>query len=86
MTDFIPLHSNLTNTPVLYLNPNAPASDLHGCAVQRFKATRDLMHSLNCLSLKGVHDQDLRHIVNAAHLLLQDGCDALDALQWRIEG
>ncbi|AZD11083.1 hypothetical protein C4K26_5725 [Pseudomonas chlororaphis] len=40
MTDFIPLHSNLTTTPVLYLNPNAPASDLHGCAVQRFKATR----------------------------------------------
>ncbi|PMY35545.1 hypothetical protein C1Y35_22705 [Pseudomonas sp. GW456-L14] len=25
-------------------------------------------------------------IVNAAHLLLQDGCDALDALQWRLEG
>ncbi|CAI8842409.1 hypothetical protein EMIT048CA2_210103 [Pseudomonas chlororaphis] len=44
------------------------------------------MHSLNCLSLKGVHDQDMRHIVNAAHLLLQDGCDALDALQWRLEG
>ncbi|WIE50226.1 hypothetical protein [Pseudomonas sp. GM17] len=35
--------------------------------------------------LQGVHDQDLHHIVNAAHLLLQDGCDALDALQWRIE-
>ncbi|MGE7960168.1 hypothetical protein ACQKQA_27080 [Pseudomonas sp. NPDC089530] len=85
MTEFIPLQSNLTSTPVLYLNPKAPVADLHGCAVQRVKATRDLMHSLNCLSLKGVNDQDLQHIVNAAHLLLQDGCDALDALQWRIE-
>jgi len=85
MTEFIPLHNNLTLTPVLYLNPKAPVADLHGCAVQRVKATRDLMHSLNCQGLKGVHDQDLHHIVNAAHLLLQDGCDVLDALQWRIE-
>ncbi|CAI8881111.1 hypothetical protein EMIT0P201_20563 [Pseudomonas chlororaphis] len=38
------------------------------------------------MSLKVVHDQDLYHIVNAAHLLLQDGCDALDALQWWLEG
>lgn len=43
------------------------------------------MHSLNCLSVKGVGDQDLIHFVNAAHLLLQDGCDALDALQWRLD-
>ncbi|MGE8414790.1 MAG: hypothetical protein ACN6QY_20730 [Pseudomonas sp.] len=33
---------------------------------------------------KGVHERDLNHFVNAAHLL-QDGCDALDALQWRLE-
>ncbi|AZC28657.1 hypothetical protein C4K38_0670 [Pseudomonas chlororaphis subsp. piscium] len=41
--------------------------------------------SLNCLSLKGVSERDLSHFVNAAHLLLQDGCDALDALQWRLD-
>lgn len=86
MSEFTPLQSNLTSTPVLYLNPAAPPADLYGCAVQRIKATRDLMHSLNCLSIKGVADQDLSHVANAAHLLLQDGCDVLDALQWRIEG
>ncbi|WP_409298326.1 hypothetical protein [Pseudomonas sp. KCJK8993] len=85
MTDFIPLQSNLTPTPVFHLGRNAPAADLHGGAVQRIKASRDLMHSLNCLSVKGVGDQDLIHFVNAAHLLLQDGCDALDALQWRLQ-
>ena len=85
MTDFIPLHSNLTPTPVFHLDRNAPAMDLHGGAVQRIKASRDLLHSLNCLSLKGVDERDLNHFVNAAHLLLQDGCDALDALQWRLE-
>lgn len=53
--------------------------------MQRIKASRDLLHSLNCLSLKGVDERDLNHFVNAAHLLLQDGCDALDALQWRLE-
>lgn len=86
MTDFIPLQSNLTLNPIFHLNRNAPAADLHGGAVQRIKASRDLMHSLNCLSLKGVSERDLSHFVNAAHLLLQDGCDALDALQWRIDG
>lgn len=29
MTDFIPLHSNLTPTPVFHLDRNAPAADLH---------------------------------------------------------
>ncbi|PYY84521.1 hypothetical protein DNK59_18005 [Pseudomonas sp. TKO26] len=85
MTDFIPLQSNLTTTPVFHLDRSAPAADLHGGAVQRIKASRDLLHSLNCLSLKGVDERDLNHFVNAAHLLLQDGCDALDALQWRLE-
>ncbi|MGZ0785158.1 hypothetical protein ACXM5X_19560 [Pseudomonas saponiphila] len=85
MTDFIPLHSNLTPNPVFHLDRNAPAADLHGGAVQRIKASRELMHSLNCLRLEGVNERDLSHFVNAAHLLLQDGCDALDALQWYLE-
>ncbi|MGC5699765.1 hypothetical protein J4P02_06115 [Pseudomonas sp. NFXW11] len=85
MTDFIPLQSNLTPTPVYHLDRNAPAADLHGGALQRIKASRDLLHSLDCLRLEGVNERDLQHFVHAAHLLLQDGCDALDALQWRLE-
>ncbi len=85
MSDLIPLQSNLTPAPVYYLDRNAPAADLHGGAVQRIKASRDLLYSLNCLRLDGVNERDLNHFVNAAHLLLQDGCDALDALQWRLE-
>ncbi|WP_265534389.1 hypothetical protein [Pseudomonas saponiphila] len=85
MTDFIPLQQQSHPYPDVPPRSNAPAADLHGGAVQRIKASRDLLHSLNCLSLKGVDERDLNHFVNAAHLLLQDGCDALDALQWRLE-
>ncbi len=80
MTDFTPLQSNLTPTPVYHLDRNAPTADLHGGALQRIKASRDLLHSLDCLRL-----EEVQHFVHAAHLLLQDGCDALDTLQWRLE-
>lgn len=43
MTDFIPLQSNLTPNPVFHLDRNAPAADLNGGAVQRIKASRDLI-------------------------------------------
>ncbi|MCU7648908.1 hypothetical protein [Pseudomonas piscis] len=80
MTDFIPLQSNLTPTPIYHLDRNAPAADLHGGALQRIKASRDLLHSLDCLRLEGINERDLQHFVQVAHLLLQDGCDA-----WRLE-
>jgi len=85
MTQYRPLQSNLTQTPVLYLNLDAPVEDLHAFAVQRIKAARDLNHSLTCMSISNTCDRDVYHFAGAAYLLLQDGCDALDALQWRIK-
>ncbi|NWD50333.1 hypothetical protein [Pseudomonas gingeri] len=84
MTNFRPLQSNLTQVPVLYLNLDAPVRDLYELAVQRIKAARDLSHSLTCMSIGNTCDRDLYHFAGAAYLLLQDGCDALDALQRRI--
>ncbi|WP_416770016.1 hypothetical protein ACMGT0_23460 [Pseudomonas sp. RHF3.3-3] len=84
MTQYRPLQSNLTPTPVLFLNLKAPIHDLHEFAVQRIKAARDLAHSLTCMSIGNTCDRDLYHFAGAAYLLLQDGCDALDAMQGRM--
>ncbi|NWB94504.1 hypothetical protein HX882_01200 [Pseudomonas gingeri] len=81
MSQYRPLQSNLTEVPVLYLNLDAPVRDFYACAIQRIKAARDLTHSLTCMSIGNTCDRDLYHFAGAAYLLLQDGCDALDAMQ-----
>jgi len=83
MTQYRPLQSNLTEVPVLYLNLDTPVRDLYECAIQRIKAARDLSHSLTCMSIGNTCDRDLQHFASASYLLLQDGCDALDAMQGR---
>jgi len=83
MSNFRLLQSNLTEVPVLYLNLDAPVRDLYECAIQRIKAARDLSHSLTCMSIGNTCDRDLQHFASASYLLLQDGCDALDAMQGR---
>jgi hypothetical protein len=35
--------------------------------------------------LTRVQLSDLEHFANAAHMLIQDGCDALDALGWKLD-
>jgi len=84
MPKFKALQSNLCQTPVFYFDADAPLTDLHECAVQRCNAARDLMHSVTCLSFSQTDDKDLRHFATAAWLLLQDGCDVLDAIGWRM--
>ncbi|WP_191489754.1 hypothetical protein [Pseudomonas sp. FEN] len=83
MTNFHPLQSNLTDAPVLYLKLDVPVRNLYEFAIQRLKSARDLSHSLTCMSIGNTCDRDLQHFASAAYLLLQDGCDALDAMQGR---
>jgi len=44
-----------------------------------------LLKSVTCLNLKNAEGYDLEHFANVAHLLIQDGCDALDALGWKLK-
>ncbi|MFW0753436.1 hypothetical protein ACN1C3_01620 [Pseudomonas sp. H11T01] len=85
MTNYTPLQSNLSVVPTLFLNIDADACDLFETAIQRIKAGRNLLNSVTCLSVKDAEGYDLEHFANAAHLLIQDGCDALDALGWKLK-
>lgn len=80
MPKFHPLQGNFSVGPTLYIDTEARAS-----AVHRLKAARNLLNSVTCLCVKEAEGHDLEHFANAAHMLVQDGCDALDALGWRLE-
>ncbi|MEO8647055.1 hypothetical protein, partial [Pseudomonas sp.] len=69
----------------LYIDTEARASDLLETATHRIKAARNLLNSVVCLCIKDAEGHDLEHFANAAHMLIQDGCDALDALGWKLE-
>ncbi|WP_283182710.1 MULTISPECIES: hypothetical protein [unclassified Pseudomonas] len=85
MPKFHPLQGNFSVGPTLYIDTEARASDLLETAVHRLKAARNLLNSVTCLCVKDAEGHDLEHFANAAHILIQDGCDALDALGWRLE-
>lgn len=77
-----PLESNLTDTKPLLIDTEANPQDILECAVQRLRASSDLLKTLYCLSFKQADVEDIPHITHAFYLLTQDGCDLLQvALQ-----
>lgn len=85
MPEFRPLQGNLSTTPTLYIDTEAKASALLENARHRINTVRNMLNSVSCLSVKDAGGHDLEHLANAAHILLQDGCDALDALAWKLD-
>ncbi|MBZ9783985.1 hypothetical protein K9857_20840 [Pseudomonas sp. REP124] len=85
MSKYRPLESNFSVGPTLYIDTEARASDLLETATYRIKAARNLLNSITCLCIKDAQGHDLEHFANAAHILIQDGCEALNALGWKLE-
>lgn len=85
MPNYTPLDSNISCDPVFFLNDDAEALELFESATQRIQAARNLLNSVTCFSTDLAEGADLQHIASAAHLLLQDGCDALQALGCKVK-
>ena len=79
-----PLESNLTDTKPLIIDTEANPQDTLECAVQRLRASADLLKTLYCLSFKQADVEDIPHITHALYLLTQDGCDLLQVAQQRM--
>lgn len=84
LPQYQPLSSNLTDSPVLIIDSQASQQDLNSCAQQRLRAAANLLETLTCLSFDQADTKDTAHIVNALYLLVQDGCDLLEAAQFRL--
>jgi hypothetical protein len=79
-----PLESNLTDTKPLLIDTEANSQDILECAVQRLRASSDLLRTLYCLNFKQADVEDIPHITHALYLLTQDGCDLLQVAQQRM--
>ncbi|MPQ71869.1 hypothetical protein [Pseudomonas sp. MWU12-2323] len=80
------LESSLTDTKPLIIDTEANPQDILECAVQRLRASSDLLKTLYCLSFKQADGEDIPHITHALYLLTQDGCDLLQVAQQQILG
>lgn len=85
LTDrYHPLESSLTDTKPLLIDTAANPQDILECAVQRLRASSDLLRTLYCLNFKQADVEDIPHITHALYLLTQDGCDLLQVAQQRM--
>lgn len=80
------LESSLTDTKSLIIDTEANPQDILECAVQRLRASSDLLKTLYCLSFKQADVEDIPHITHALYLLTQDGCDLLQVAQQQMLG
>lgn len=75
------LRTNFTNTHPLVIDTEATAEDIQSAAHQRIRAATDLLETFTCLTYEHADLKDIFHIINALYLLVQDGCDLLEASQ-----
>jgi len=79
-----PLKTNFTDTPVLIIDTEADPQDILETALQRIRASSDLLETLHCQCFKHGDVKDIPHITHALYLLNQDGCDLLQVAQQRM--
>ena len=79
-----PLQSNLTDTRPLIIDTEANPQDILEAALQRIRASSDLLQTLHCQCFKHGDLKDIPHITHALYLLTQDGCDLLKVAQQRM--
>lgn len=81
MTEYTPLKTNPTPSPVFCIATDAPLRDLFDSACHRIQTSADLLDTLATLKLKDVDDIDLTRFASAAYLLCQDGVDVLQVVR-----
>lgn len=68
----------------LVIDTEANPQDILECAVQRLRASSDLLQTLYCLCFKHADVEDIPHITHALYLLTKDGCDLLQVAQQKV--
>lgn len=79
-----PLQTNLTDSPTLIIDTQANPHDILEAALQRIRASIELLRTLHCQCFEKGDVEDIPHITHALYLLTQDGCDLLKVAQQRM--
>jgi len=75
------LRTNFTDTHPLVIDTEATAEAIQSAGHQRIRAATDLLETFTCLTFEHADLEDISHIINALYLLVQDGCDLMEAAQ-----
>lgn len=81
MTVYTKLITPSTDPHPLVIDTEAKAEDIQSATHQRIRAATDLLETFSCLTFEHADLKDISHITNALYLLVQDGCDLLEAAQ-----
>ncbi|MCU1728955.1 short-chain dehydrogenase [Pseudomonas sp. 7P_10.2_Bac1] len=71
--------------PCMLIDTQTPPDVIHANAAARILAVTHLLESVSRLDGVNADGIDLKHITQAAALLLRDGCDLMDALGRRLQ-
>ena len=74
---YLPLQTNLTDSPPLIIDTEANPQDIFEAAMQRIRASSDLLKTLHCICFKHGDVEDIPHITLARYLPTQDGFDLM---------
>jgi hypothetical protein len=80
------IKSSVTDSSPLVIDTEANPQDILEAALQRIRASSDLLETLHCQCFKNGDVQDIPHITHALYLLTQDGCDLLQVAQQQMLG
>ncbi|MFJ2683070.1 hypothetical protein ACIOYV_04925 [Pseudomonas sp. NPDC087342] len=80
------IKSNVTDTNPMVIDTEANPQDILEAALQRIRASSNLLETLHCQCFKNGDVQDIPHITHALYLLTQDGCDLLQVAQQQMLG
>ena len=78
------IKSSVTETSPLVIDTEANPQDILEAALQRIRASSELLQTLHCQCFKHGGLEDIPHITHALYLLTQDGCDLLKVAQQRM--
>ncbi|WPN55497.1 hypothetical protein [Pseudomonas sp. P9_31] len=71
------IKSSVTDSSPMGIDTQANPQDILEAALQRIRASSNLLETLHCQCFKNGDVQDIPHITHALYLLTQDGCDLL---------
>jgi hypothetical protein len=80
------IKSSVTDSSPLVIDTEANPQDILEAALQRIRASSNLLETLHCQCFKDGDVQDIPHITHALYLLTQDGCDLLQVAQQQMLG
>ncbi|MGE8145244.1 hypothetical protein ACQKP7_08585 [Pseudomonas frederiksbergensis] len=80
------IKSNVTDTNPMVIDTEANPQDILEAAMQRIRASSNLLETLHCQCFRDGDVQDIPHITHALYLLTQDGFDLLQVAQQQMLG